>query len=321
MATNIRELQLKYNTQQKCLNLLEQLRWGKTITCPHCDKNEIRVVDPLKKRYICKSCNEQFSVFTDTIFEGTLLELPVWFQIIALMLNAKSGMAANEIKRHMGITYKTAYYTAMRIRIGMLEDCTCLNGIIEMDESYFGGKHRKNNRKTDDNTPDLASVELKRGRGTNKISVVGMVQRKGKVKTKLIEKLNKRNLLAMLKTYASKENSLLITDGFKSYDELEKYIDRLKINHSKGFSSGIVYVNTIENFWSGVKNGIRGSFKAISKKYLPLYLLEFEWVFNHRFYKGNEFEKYLINALKHEKTLSNWKAESVNQIKNIVYNQ
>lgn len=319
MGTNIREIQLKYNTQQKCLNLLEQLRWGKTITCPNCDNNQIRVIDPVKKRYVCKNCKEQFSVFTDTIFEGTLLDLPIWFQIIALMLNAKSGMSANEIKRHMGITYKTAYYTAMRIRIGMLEDCTCLNGIIEMDESYFGGKHRKNNRKTNDNNPDLASVVLKRGRGTNKVSVVGMVQRKGKIKTKLIEKLNKRNLLAMLKTYASKENSLLITDGFKSYNELEKYIDRLKINHSKGFSSGMVHVNTIENFWSGVKNGIRGSFRAVSKKYLPLYLLEFEWVFNHRFYRGNEFEKYLINSLKHEKSLSNWKAESTEKVKEVVY--
>jgi len=161
MATNIREIQLKYSNQQKCLNLLEKLRWGKTVTCPNCDKNKIRVVDPLKKRYICKSCNEQFSVFTDTIFEGTLLELPIWFQIIALVLNAKSGMAANEIKRHMGITYKTAYYVAMRIRIGMLEDCTCLNGIIEMDESYFGGKHRQFHRGIKDEHPTISGVELK----------------------------------------------------------------------------------------------------------------------------------------------------------------
>lgn len=321
MATNIREIQLKYSNQQKCLNLLEKLRWGKTVTCPYCDKNKIRTVDALKKRYVCKSCKEQFSVFTDTIFEGTLLELPIWFQIIALMLNAKSGMAANEIKRHMGITYKTAYYAAMRVRIGMLEECTCLNGIIEMDESYFGGKRRKKNTSKEGNYPDLSSVTLKRGRGTNKVSVAGMVQRKGKVKTKVIEKLSKRNLLAMLKTYAKKENSILVTDGFRSYNELEKYIDRLQINHSKAFSRGIVHVNTIEGFWSYVKNGIKGSYKAISKKYLPLYLLEYEWKFNNRYYRGNEFEKYLKNALKHDKALSNWKAESTQQVKKLVYNQ
>lgn len=321
MATNIRDIQTKYSNQQKCLNLLEKLRWGKNVTCPYCDKNKIRVVDALKKRYICKSCKEQFSVFTDTIFEGTLLELPIWFQIIALMLNAKSGMAAKEIQRNLGITYKTAYYTAMRIRIGMLEDCTCLNGIIEMDESYFGGKHRKTHRNISANDPTLANVTLKRGRGTNKVSVAGMVQRKGKVKTKVIEKLSKRNLLAMLKTYAKKENSILVTDGFRSYNDLEKYIDRLKINHSKAFSKGIVHVNTIEGFWSYVKNGIRGSYKAISKKYLPLYLLEYEWSFNHRNYRGNEFEKFLKNALNHDKALHNWKAESTKQVKKLVYNQ
>jgi len=148
-----------------------------------------------------------------------------------------------------------------------------------------------------------------------------MVQRKGKVKTKIIEKLTKRNLLAMLKTYAKKENSILVTDGFRSYKELEKYIDRLEINHSKAFSKGIVHVNTIEGFWSYVKNGIRGSYKVISKKYLPLYLLEYEWKFNHRFYRCNEFEKYLKNALKHDKALHNWKAESTQQVKKLVYNQ
>lgn len=82
----------------------------------------------------------QFSVFTDTIFEGTLLLLPKWFASIALVLNAKSGMAAKELERHVGFTYKTAYYTAMRIRIGMLVPQSQLSGIIEMDESYFGGK-------------------------------------------------------------------------------------------------------------------------------------------------------------------------------------
>lgn len=319
MNTNIFEISKKYNTQQKCLNLLEKLRWGKTITCPNCEKNKVRIVDSQKKRYVCQSCNEQFSVFTDTIFEGTLLELPKWFQIIGLILNAKSGMSAKEIERNIGVTYKTAYYVAMRIRIGMLEENTMLGGIIEMDESYFGGKYRKSHRNIDDNDANLSNVTFKRGRGTNKISVAGMVQRKGNVRTKVIEKLSKRNLLAMLKSYANPENAILVTDGFRSYSDLENYIDRLKINHSKSFSKGIVHINTIEGFWSYVKNGIRGSFKAISKKYLPLYLIEFEWKFNHRTFRGNEFEAYLKSALKHEKQLEYWKAESPKKIKEVVY--
>lgn len=109
------------------------------------------------------------------------------------------------------------------------------------------------------------------------------------------------------------ENALL--------EELETYIDRLEINHKKEFSKGIVHVNTIEGFWSYIKNGIRGSYKAISKKYLPFYLVEFEWKFNHRLYKGNEFEAFLISALNQEKELEYWKAKSTQQVKNISYGQ
>jgi len=316
---NILEVQKKYNTQLKCLKLLEKLRWGKVVKCTYCNSKETSRQKTEKNRHSCKNCKRSFSVLVDTIFEDTRLPLPKWFAIITLMLNSKSGISAKELQRNIGGSYKTSYYVAMRVRIGMLMKDTKLNGMIEMDESYFGGKVRKKGKSTE-NVPNLSSVVSKRGRGTNKISVAGMVQRKGMVKTKLIEKLTKRNLLFMLKSYAKKDNSILITDGFRSYKELEKYIDRLEINHSKSFSRGIVHVNTIEGFWSYVKNGIRGSFKAISKKYLPLYLIEYEWKFNHRLYKGNEFEKFLKNALKQEKELEYWKAKSGQEIKDIAYN-
>jgi len=319
MAVNLLELHKNYNTQAKCLVLLKKLKWGKNATCPKCASKSVRLVNPQSERYICSDCNFQFSIFTGTIFEGTLLKLPTWFQIIGMMLNAKTSISAKEIQRNTGVTYKTAYYACMRIRIGMLMPETMLNGMIEMDESYFGGKARKQNKSIPDNEPTLSSATNKRGRGTNKVSVVGMVERQGNVKTKVIEKLTKVNLLAMLKSNAVQEDSILITDGFKSYAELEKYIDRLVVNHNKQFSKGIIHVNTIEGFWSIVKNGIKGSYRAISKKYLPLYLIEFEWKFNHRNYKGNELEKFLKNALSQEKELEYYKAQSSNQVKKISY--
>ena len=318
---NLIEVTKNYNTQTKCLKLLEQLRWGKTVKCTFCESKNVKAIKTEQGRYSCKNCNKSFSVIVGTIFEETRLPLPQWFQIITLMLNAKSGISAKEIERNMGITYKTAYYVCMRIRIGMLMEETKLNGIIEMDESYFGGVARANNKTIEDNQISIANTSNKRGRGTNKISVVGMVQRKGMVVTKVIEKLTKRNLLAMLKTYAKKDNSILITDGFRSYAELEKYIDRLVINHSKQYSRGIVHINTIEGYWSYVKNGIKGSFKAVSKKYLPIYLVEFEWKYNHRNFRGNQLEKYLKNALMQEKELEHYKAKSTQEVKNIVYNQ
>lgn len=316
---NLIEVTKNYNTQAKCLKLLEQLRWGKTVKCTFCDSKEIKTIKTEQGRYSCKNCNKSFSVIVGTIFEETRLPLPKWFQIITLMLNAKSGISAMEIQRNLGITYKSAYYACMRVRIGMLMEDTKLNGIIEMDESYFGGVARSIDKTIQDSQISIARTSNKRGRGTNKISVVGMVQRKGMVVTKVIEKLTKRNLLAMLKRYAKKDNSILITDGFKSYIELEKYIDRLVINHSKQFSKGIVHVNTIEGFWSYVKNGIKGSFRAVSKKYLPIYLVEFEWKYNHRNYRGNQLENYLKNALSHEKELEHWKAKSTQEVKQIVY--
>lgn len=319
MGVIIKDIQKKYTTQQKCLNLLVDLRWGKTVKCPICDSKEVRTVDSLKKRYICQNCKEQFSVFTDTIFEDTRLPLTEWFLIIGLMLNAKSAMSAKEMQRNLGITYKTAYYSMMRIRVGMVTEKSPLMGMIEMDESYFGGKARRLNKKIADNEPTLSTATNKRGRGTNKVSVVGMVQRKGEVRTKVIEKLTKRNLLAMLKSNAKNKNAILITDGFKSYKELEKYIDRLEIEHKKEFSKGIVHINTIEGYWSLVKNGIKGSYKAISKKYLPLYLAEFEYKYNHRNYRGDLLIKFLKDALSHEKDLEYWKAESPQQVKQVAY--
>lgn len=313
------EVQKKYNTQAKCLKLLEKLRWGKIAKCSYCGSTKTKRQKAEKNRHTCKNCKRSFSVLVDTIFEDTRLPLPKWFIVIAMMLNSKSGISAKEIQRNIGGSYKTSYYVAMRIRIGMLINNTKLGGMIEMDESYFGGKARKR-QKSEDSQANISTTSLKRGRGTNKVSVAGMVQRKGMVKTKLIEKLTRRNLLHMLKTYAKQENSILITDGFRSYKDLESYIDRLEINHSKSFSKGIVHVNTIEGFWSYVKNGIKGSYKSISKKYLPFYLVEYEWKFNNRNYRGNEFEKYLKNALKQEKELEYWKAKDSKEVKDIVYN-
>jgi len=126
-------------------------------------------------------------VFTDTIFEENRLFLPKFFAAIALVLNAKSGIAAKEIQRNIGVTYKTAYYLGMRLRVGMLMKNTKMHGIIEMDEAYFGGKARKR-RKVKDNKPSLSTNTLKRGRGTNKVSVAAMVKRKGEVKTQVKEK-------------------------------------------------------------------------------------------------------------------------------------
>lgn len=318
MGVNLLSITKEFNTQKKCLDYLKLLRWGKKPVCPSCSSKKIRQVKTSNNKFVCRSCKEQFSVFSGTIFEGTRLPLTKWFASIALVLNAKSGVAAKNIQRNIGLTYKTAYYTAMRTRIGMLSPETKLNGILEMDESYFGGKARLR-KKFDDSDPSLARVTTKRGRGTNKVAVAGIVERRGNIKTQVMERLTKKSLMSMLKRNAKNDGSILITDGFKSYNSMDSYIDRLVINHSKEYSKGMVHINTIEGYWSFVKNGIKGSYRAISKKYLPFYLIEFEWKYNNRNYKGNEFELYLKNALTQDKELEYWKAKSTKQVKEIAY--
>lgn len=317
MSVNLLTIAKTYDTQEKCIRLLEKLRWGKKPVCPYCQNEKTRLIKNEPGRHYCNKCKTSFTVFVGTIFESTRLPMPTWFMVIASTLNAKGGISAKEIARNYELTYKTAYYAGMRLRVGMLVPNTALHGILEMDESYFGGRARKSN--TGESETTLSQVTVKRGRGTKKVSVAGIVERQGNVQTKVIEKLTKANLLAMLDRNVKKDDSVLITDGFKSYTKLNHYIEHLIINHSKHFSKGFTHINTIEGFWSYIKNGIRGNYKSISPKYLPFYLVQYEWNYNHRNYKGDLFKKFLKNALSNEKELEYWKAESKEQVKEIAY--
>ena len=318
---NISELSKKYNTQNKCIAHLEKVRWEGKPICPYCNKSEHISKRSENFRWQCNNCNKSFSVLVDSIFENTNMPLPVWFQMIALMINSKTGVSSKELARDLGITQHTAWFNAMKVRCAMLDQADLLEGIVEMDEAYIGGKPRKSNVKMPDNFPILDTVETKRGRGTRKIPVVGMVSRgkEGKVATKIIEKLTSRNLLAMLKNHISKTGAVLITDDFSSYKKFDEIIEHLTIDHKKEFSKGIINTNTIEGFWSLIKNGIRGSFRAVSKKYLPFYLAEYAYKYNNRNIKDYGFDETIENAVEDEKCLVNYKP--IKNVKIICYNR
>jgi transposase-like protein len=311
---NLIKINKKYNTQAKCLSYLEKLRWGKNVTCTKCGSHNTVRIKTQAGRHHCNSCKTTFSVLVDTIFENTRLELPKWFLIIGLMLNAKKGIAAKQLMRDTGVTYKTAWYTAMRVRCGMINTCITLQNIVEMDEAYVGGKPRK---KLPVNKPSLIDVSNKRGRGTRKTPIVGIVERDGDIVLKVIEKLTSRNLISMLKDNVKTDNALLITDEYRAYKPMDKEVEHLVINHKKEYSRGIVHTNNIEGFWSIVKNSIRGQYIALSKKYLPFYLVQAQYIFNLRNDKGNLFEQFLINAVNHENPMEYYKP--IRKVKDIVY--
>jgi transposase-like protein len=302
----ISELHRNYNTQEKCIARLEKLRWGNKPKCVHCKSDKVYKRKGTIKWH-CNNCNTDNTVLYDTIFEETRLPLPQWFEIINFMNNAKMGVSAAEIARNTGVTYKTAWYCGMRTRCAMIDNEIRLEGLVEFDESYFGGKARKQDKKSPENEPNLADVVTKRGRGTNKVPVVGAVEKKGQVYVKIIEKLTGKNLLTMLKKTVKTDESIVFTDEFKSYGSFDKVVDRVKIKHSESYGSGLKTINTIEGFWSLLKNGIRGNYRAISKKYLPFYLAEFSYKFNNRHLKSNSFEKLLENAVKEDTLFVNYK--------------
>jgi transposase-like protein len=236
--------------------------------------------------------------------------------IIGILLNAKMGISAKQISRQIGVTLKTAWFTAMKIRCAMIHQKTQLHGVLEMDESYFGSSSKKLSKHTPQNSPVLSTVKPKRGRGTKKIPVVGIVEKGGNVKTKIIEKLTTRNLMAMLKHYVNTEDSVLVTDGFRSYNKMDEAITHITVKHSEQ-RKGKLNTSAIEGYWGRVKDGIKGNYRALSKKYLPFYLVEYDYKYNHRNDTSKLFEGFMLSALTDSSCMLNYKP--IKDSKEVVY--
>lgn len=318
---NLINLNKRFNTERKCIKYLEETRFKDGIYCLHCRSNKVykRKNDT---RWHCNTCKKDFSVLYGTIFENSKLPLPKWFTVIALMVNSKSGISAKEIQRNIGGSYKTSWYSAMRARCAMIETPELIEGIVEMDEAYIGGKPRT--KPAPSNQAVLSIVEPKtptnkRGRGTNKVPVVGLVSRgkSGRVVTEVSQKLGQKQLLNVLKKNVNTKESVLITDDFRAYQNFENHIEHIRTQH-KAKNKGVNHTNTIEGFWSIIKNGIKGNYKAVSKKYLPFYLTEYAHKYNAR-NKDNDFELTIEKASDNDKCLIEFKPKK--EVEKIVYNK
>lgn len=266
----------KLNADQ-ARELLEQLRWPEGPVCPRCGHDKAYSLKPKpgskhpvrKGIYKCKGCRQQFSVTVGTIFEGSHIPLNTWLVAISLMCSSKKGISAHQLHRMLGITYKSAWFMAHRIRYALeqapLKDK--LSGIIEVDETYVGGKSKG-----------------KRGRGAKKKTpVVSLVQRDGVVKSRSIHRLTAKNLKSYIRDNVDK-SSVVMTDDFKSYGGLGKEFSRHEIiQHStKEYVRGNVHTNTAEGYFSLLKRGINGVYQHVSKHHLQRYLHEFDFRYNMR---------------------------------------
>lgn len=287
---NLIQIFKKFPTQESCIEYLEQKRWGDSPICPYCEStNTYKAKDRL--RHHCNGCRKSFSVTIKTIFHDTRLPLQKWFLALCLVLNVRKGISSCQLARDIEVRQPTAWSMLNRIRKAMKDDGDLLTGIIEMDETYIGGKPRKKNKNDDDdfNNP--------RGRGTKKECVVGMIERGGKVKTQQQKKLKFSDLKEIVDNNINIFKSTLLTDDYRGYKPFKKIMPHYSVNHSKGeYSRNGINTNSIESFWAIVKRGMFGQFHWVSKKYLSKYMDEFCWRFNNRDSESN-FDDLVGNML------------------------
>ncbi len=279
---NLVTLASEYSDNDKARTLLESLRWPDGPVCPHC-KNDgkaksIYTITPKstsstrKGVYKCGACRKQFTVTVGTIFEDSHIPIGKWLMAIFLLCSSKKGMSAHQLHRMLDITYKSAWFMAHRIRYAMGEGplAELLKGTVEIDETFVGGKG-DHKTKYDRKTP-----------------LVALVQRKGKVRTKVVASVTQKNLRSCLAECMAKD-TVINTDQAGVYIGLHKHFKRHDVvNHSefeyarKNEDGSVAHVNTAESFFSLLKRGVMGSFHHVSREHLHRYADEFSFRWNNR---------------------------------------
>lgn len=266
----------EFDNEAKCYRYLEKIRWNNHPICPYCQsekaskrKNEFR--------YKCLKCNRSFSVLVGTILEGTKLPIIKWLMAIGLILNAKKGISSLQLSRDLGINKNTAWYLQKRIRWAMGEDDTFLQGLVEADESYIGGPLvNKHEKLKEERQYYRAGME-------HKTPVLGMLERKGKIIVKVLDKAWGKEIKPLMKRMID-PNSEIVTDGFGGYKDLGLHFEKhVILNHSKKIRRIEDYhTNTIEGFWSMFKRAIVGQYHKITSKHLQEYINEMAFKYNYR---------------------------------------
>jgi len=258
----------EFGSDEKCREYLEQLRWPDGVTCPRCNSKDIIPIQA-RKQHHCRGCLHHFSVTAGSIFHDSHLPLSTWFATAYMMIESKKGVSANQIKREMGISYKTAWYLCHRIRAAMgAAKQEQLDGVLEVDETLVGGKVRGKGH----------------GYKGNKTTVAGVVQRGGDIRLQVVKDRSRETLHELIKQHAHDKATAIYTDDWEAYKGIGD-ADTIHdtVNHSaKEYVRGDVHTNSVESVWSLLERSIIGAFHQVSKKHLDAYLDELEFRFGNR---------------------------------------
>lgn len=276
---NLIQMFTRYPDHEACIEHLEEVRWGDCPHCPHCGSEKVaRKADGHRVgRWNCHDCNSSFNVLSGTIFQKTKIPLQKWFVAIGLLVNAKKNLSSCQLARDLGLNQKSAWYLEQRIRSEMAskQQNIMLQGVVEADETYVGGKPRKPNKRDDDEPG-------KRGRGTKKTPVIGAVERGGKVVARVAHDLTGKGILNFIKSAVEPAGSILMTDEYPAYRAVRGTIPHASVNHQKAYVDGDIHTNTIEGLWALVKRAWYGSHHHYSNRWMPLYVAESCWKYNQR---------------------------------------
>lgn len=280
---NVVELLDYYKEDATCIALLERERWGGKPVCPHCGYSE--KIYRTTRGYKCgnKDCHKKFTVTVGTAFESSKIKLRYWYAAIYLCANPKKGISSHGLARTIGVTQKTAWFILHRVRKMLHEKKPAmLQGTIEADETYVGGKESNKHRQ---------GKTGKMGRGTDKAPVLAMAERGGQVRTMPLENVKGHSLTANI--YKNVQpGSNVITDNYNAYYMVRSRYTHSKVNHSKNeFVRGSLHTNTVEGYFSHFKRTVYGTYHQVSVKHLDAYCNESAFRYNCRFL--NDSERFL----------------------------
>lgn len=270
--------------QQRCQDLLSAMRWPQGPVCPSCRSHEHGYVKS-RAIYQCKSCRKQYSAKVGTIFEDSPIKLDKWFCALWMLTNAKNGVSSYEVARSLGVTQKTAWFMMHRIRLALQHGSIDrkLMGEVEVDETYIGGKAR--------NMHHDKRMKLMKNEGSfRKAVVVGMLERKGEVRTAVLKTASEKLLGKSVREHVV-PGSRLITDEAAGYTKVGREYAHKVINHAETYVKGNVHTNSIENYWSLLKRGIKGTYISVEPFHLFRYLDEQSFRFNKR--KDNDQGRFM----------------------------
>ena len=267
--------------EDACRVYLASRRWPNGAVCPRCSKQDhvYSIAKPWHWECANPECRKgnayRFSLTVKTIFENTKYPLRVWFHVLYLMLTSKKGISALQIQRMIGSgSYSTAFYVCHRLRAAMKDpEFRQLMGIVEIDETYVGGKERNKHVGKRGNWASQGKTE-----------VIGAISRKGNVICQMIEEADFTTYNNFVRQTVDSKVSLIATDESYRYRSLNRMgFPHAFVTHKNDeYVRGEVHTQNIESFWSLLKRGIIGTYHNVSKKYLPLYLAEFSFRFNNR---------------------------------------